>query len=194
MRFIRPSAEILTVTPNAERHIERCGRVSHGSEDKVTDVSYKEFNRRLIRLGHLSVLEHASATFFIVCNRGISHEIVRHRMASYTQESTRYIKYDDLQIIDFPPNPQFRERLERVGRFLEENYKEGLTETTAQYAREILPLATVTRLYMTANFRAWREIIGKRVDKAAHPQIQEIFKQILNQLIQAAPSCFLDMA
>ena len=193
MRIIPPSAVLNTITPDAEQLIERCGRVSHRSEDKITKNSHSAFAKKMVELGHLSVLEHASATFFITCSRGISHELVRHRLASYTQESTRYVTYNELDIVAYHPNPEMMSILQTVGEYLEGVYKEALKHTTPQYARDVLPTCAATRLYMTANFRQWREIIEKRCDKAAHPQIRYIFKQILHTLNKCYPSCFEDL-
>lgn len=99
MKVVRQNVENLSCTPNAMKLIELAGRTCYKSEGKITDNSADAFVRMLLKRGHESVLEHASATFKIICDRGISHEIVRHRIASYSQESTRYVKYGELEVV-----------------------------------------------------------------------------------------------
>jgi thymidylate synthase (FAD) len=95
MRIVQPSFTIERGLNGIEdlKHIERCGRTCYKSEDKITEESALIFVRKIIASGHHSVLEHVSATVRIVCDRGVSHEIVRHRLAAYSQESTRYCNY-----------------------------------------------------------------------------------------------------
>ena len=94
-------SEILTPIDGVQilKHIESCGRVCYKSEHKITDDSYLSFVRNIVKRGHEAVLEHSSLSVKFVCDRGVSHEIVRHRLASYCQESTRYCNYskDDFQ-------------------------------------------------------------------------------------------------
>lgn len=94
MKFIQPSVTLLDITQNALQKIEAAGRTCYKSEDKITDESANSFVEAIMSKNHESVLEHAYASFRIVCDRGISHEIVRHRIASYSQESQRYVGYD----------------------------------------------------------------------------------------------------
>lgn len=95
MKIIEPYVEIVTPIDGAAvvRHIERCGRVCYKSEDRITEDSAERFIRSILRRGHESVLEHYSLTVRFVVDRGVSHEIVRHRIASYSQESSRYCNY-----------------------------------------------------------------------------------------------------
>ena len=95
MKIINPYTEILTPLDGQAilQHIELCGRVCYKSEDKITDTSAAKFVAGIIKRGHEAVLEHFDITVKFVCDRGVSHEIVRHRMASYCQESTRYCNY-----------------------------------------------------------------------------------------------------
>lgn len=94
MKIIKPKVELEFITPNALKFIEKIGRTCYCSFDKITDDSAEKFCKMIQTRNHMSVLEHASATFRITCDRGVTHEIVRHRMASYAQESTRYINYN----------------------------------------------------------------------------------------------------
>lgn len=93
MQIIKPTVELEFITPDAYRVIERAGRTCYKSEDKITEESAEKFCKMIQTRNHMSVLEHASATFRIICDRGVSHEIVRHRIASFSQESTRYCNY-----------------------------------------------------------------------------------------------------
>ena len=93
MEIVKPSAELIWITPNAEQEIERAGRTCYKSEDKITDDSAGAFIRMVMKRGHESVIEHASASFRFICDRGVTHEMVRHRLAAYSQESTRYCNY-----------------------------------------------------------------------------------------------------
>lgn len=103
MRPIKPSVQILSVTPTPLQLIELAGRTCYKSENRISPMSAETFVRSLIRRGHESVLEHASATLRFICDRGVSHELVRHRLASYSQESTRYCDYDDGMTFIIPP-------------------------------------------------------------------------------------------
>src|ERR1035437_2585170 len=105
MIIVKPSATLLSITPNAAALIERAGRVCYKSEDKIGPGTAKKFVEMLKGREHLSVIEHASASILFVCDRGVSHEIVRHRLASYSQESTRYVNYgkaDGITVIEPP--------------------------------------------------------------------------------------------
>lgn len=95
MKIISPSFEILTPLDGQAvlKHIELCGRVCYKSEDKITDTSASTFVASIIKRGHEAVLEHYDITVKFICDRGVSHELVRHRLASYCQESTRYCNY-----------------------------------------------------------------------------------------------------
>ena len=181
MKTVPQSVECLAHTPNPMQLIERAGRICYKSEAKITPSSAEVFIRMILNRGHESVLEHASATFHIVTDRGISHEIVRHRLASYSQESTRYCSYksDDLTFID----PGFKrmdtkEGWERACMAAEEAYKRILQHSTPQWARSVLPNSLKTEIVMTANFREWRHFLRMRGARDAHPQIQDIAKMI----------------
>lgn len=183
MKIINPSVELLSITPDAEQLIERCGRVSHDSEAKITETSARKFIQERIEQGHYSVLEHASATFLIVCNRGVSHELVRHRLASFTQLSTRYCE---------PPGVILPRELEGwASPDLFETYSQLINRGFSRdVARSVLPLCTATRVAVTANFREWRHILGLRTSPKAHPQMREIMEQIREILVAHAPSVF----
>ena len=172
MKIIEPSA-VLIDPVNAEdiyRKLERCGRVSHKSESRGNAES---FVRKIIKLGHESVLEHVSLTFHIICDRAIQNELVRHRHASFTVESTRYVPYKELSFVD----PHMEDAALEL---IEAEYRERLLHgEPPEIAREMLPLCLKSELYMTANLREWRHILKLRTALAAHPQMRQVMNQIL---------------
>lgn len=198
MRIVEPSATLLSVTPGAEQLIERCGRVCYKSEDRITAGSAETFIRRIIDMGHHSVLEHASATILFVCDRGVTHELVRHRLAAYSQESTRYCNYGkdkhDNQIsVIRPPGLEgvAFDRWEQSVFDAEDMYLQLLNlGKTPQIARSVLPNCLKTEIAMTANFREWRHVLTLRTAKAAHPQIREIMFMASSLLKCVAPTVF----
>lgn len=185
MKIVEQSVDCLACTPDAVRLIEAAGRTCYKSEDKITDTSAEQFVRMVLKRGHESVTEHASATFRVVCDRGISHEIVRHRIASFSQESTRYCNYGsrggEIKIVESLGIPEnVIQRRTRIMELVEEEYlleiKEGLAP---QVARDILPTYLKTEIVWTANFREWRHVMRLRTSKAAHPKIRIIAGLIL---------------
>lgn len=195
MKIIEPSVELIDEI-NPEQilaKIERCGRVSHKSNPTGrplhTHGATADFVRKIIKRGHESVLEHVSLTFHIICDRAIQNEIVRHRHAGFTVESTRYVKYDELTVINpFKNDPigdtSFRMFVEAVERI----YRDWIrSNCPPEIARSILPLCLATELYMTANLRQIRHILKLRTAKAAHPQMRFVAGQILNILREKMP-------
>ncbi|MDR0362452.1 MAG: FAD-dependent thymidylate synthase [Planctomycetota bacterium] len=198
------SAELVAWTADADRLIERIARVCYNSEDRMAcdcaDGYCDECRRRrglflggLARRGHESVFEHASATFRIVTDRGITHELVRHRLASYTQSSTRYIKYaDGLPVV----TPVFTNDFER------DRWREAMAAAERQYlamlengvppqnARDVLPTCTATTIFMSANFREWRHVLALRLAAGAHPKIRALSGLLLEKLAPLCPGYF----
>lgn len=159
------------------KNIEIAGRTCYKSESEFTKESGEKFVKKLIKLGHESVLEHGSLTFKIKTNRNITHELVRHRIASYSQESTRYVKYDD---IEFIPENHFKttyadDMLTRA----EEAYVYLIDYGfKPEEARDILPGCVATTIIVTMNMRELRHFLKLRLDKAAHPQMRELASMI----------------
>lgn len=185
MRIGKQKVELLNPQSYEEltEKIEIAGRVCYQSESKGDP---EKFIRMIVMRGHESVLEHGSLTFKVRTNRAIANEIVRHRLASYSQESTRYVKYDD---IEFIPGEKLRDsNLEELLSKAEFAYK-FLTDygLKPEDARDILPNATATSLVMTMNFRELRHFLKLRLDKAAHPQIRELAGMILDILKEKYP-------
>ena len=208
MKIVTPTAELVTNFNGDDvlKLLETCARVSHKSESKGNST---DFIRKIIKLGHESVLEHFSATFHIICDRAIQNELVRHRHASFTVESTRYIKYDELPVIRFQHehvvcydncltcnNKDCEcEDWFSVVKAAEDAYKDLRLPWgfSPQFARAVLPLCLATELYMTANLREWRHILKLRTSKAAHPQMQFIANKILSIFKKKIPVVFEDI-
>lgn len=191
MRIGKQKVELLNPQSYEEltEKIEIAGRVCYQSEPKGDP---EKFIRMIIKRGHESVLEHGSLTFKVRTNRAIANEIVRHRLASYSQESTRYVKYDDIEFIPWI-DPRglkinYLYELENLYADIEFLYK-NLIENNfkPEEARDILPNATATTLVMTMNFRELRHFLKLRLDKAAHPQIRELAGMILEILKEKYP-------
>ena len=174
MKIIKPSVALVDTINPAEIYnkLELCGRVAHQSESKGDP---ENFIRKIITLGHESVLEHVSLTFHIICDRAIQNELVRHRHASFTVESTRYVKYDELTFVGVKGLvwPTYLKQVEK------DYLAAAKKDFTPEQARAILPLCLKSELYMTANLREWRHILKLRTSKAAHPQMRFIAEQIL---------------
>lgn len=172
MKIIEPHAELIDDINAADIYakIERCGRVCYQSQPKGNP---EDFVRMLIKRGHESVLEHVSLTAHIICDRAIQNELVRHRHASFSVESTRYVKYNELALVEPIPAIDFIRATEQ---FYQQLTEDGIKPETA---RSILPLCTKSELYMTANLREWRHILKLRTSKHAHPQMRTIMNQLL---------------
>lgn len=181
MRCVKPSVTLESITPNALKVIESAGRTCYKSEFK-SDADPGTFVRRLIKRGHLSVIEHASASMRIVCDRGISHEIVRHRIASYSQESTRFCNYTKeifgkgITVIK-PVSMSMNEYSYITWMYAmdtaEECYLRMIENgVSPQIARSVLPTCLATELVMTANFREWRYFFSLRCGPEAHPDMR----------------------
>lgn len=205
MKIVNASYRIETPIDGAEilKRIEKAGRTCYKSEDRITAESATAFVRMLIERGHESVLEHESITVRLICDRGISHEIVRHRLASYSQESTRYCNYNGDRFgnqITFI-KPCFLEKITdgyklwKQAMFIaEKEYFELLKwGCTPQEARSVLPNSVKTEVVMTANLREWRHFLKLRTAKAAHPQMRELTVPLLHELQKWIPVIFDDI-
>lgn len=177
--------------------IERIGRVCYKSEDKITNVSADAFIKKIIASGHESVIEHEHITVRFICDRGVSHELVRHRIASYSQESTRYCNYSttknkDLQLIH-PEGLTVAQKERREAHYwnVQSLYEQEISEGIApQIARGILPTSLKTEIVMTANLREWRFVTKIRGATGAHPQMIELMVPLRNELHGLLPLIF----
>lgn len=205
MKIIEPSVELMTIFngDNVLKFIESCGRVCYRSEDNSTPDSAEKFVRMLIKRGHESVLEHFSCTFEIICDRGVMAELTRHRVASFSVESTRYCDYSadkfggELTFINphFETTSDARQAMfENAMADAEENYlrlRNGGTKP--EDARAVLPLSLATTVIMTANLREWRHVLKLRTSGKAHPQMRQVANMILDILKEKLPVVFEDI-
>lgn len=205
MRIVKPEVSLEWITADPLLVIERAGRTCYKSEDRITSDSAKQFVSMIKQRGHESVVEHAVASFRIVCDRGVSHEIVRHRIASFSQASTRYCNYskakfgNEIQVICppglYPENgpgnvPAYAAWVEAM-QTSEACYMEMLAAgCSPQIARSVLPNSLMTELVMTANFREWLHFIDLRTSAAAHPQMREVAAMIEEILVAHVPAIF----
>ena len=192
--------------------IERVGRTCYKSEDKITEFSAEGFVRGLIRRGHEAMIEHGSVTLRFINDRGVSHEEVRHRIASFGQESTRYCNYSkdkfdgEVTYIDIERGMEldakvsqlpYEVKLEIIREWMvacldaERHYMRMLElGATPQIARSVLNNSTKTEICITMNFREWRHFIRLRNDPTAHPQMREVAQQALDMLYKKYPVFF----
>lgn len=185
------------------KRIEECGRVAYKSEKNITTDSAKQFVANLIKRGHESVLEHCSFTVKFICDRGVSHELVRHRLAAYTQESTRYCNYskdgfgNEITVIRppfFTENSKEYKEWENSCLRAEHGYLTLLDMgATPQEARSVLPNSLKTEINMTANLREWRHFFKLRCARDAHPQMREVAIKLLHMCQEKIPIVFDDL-
>lgn len=205
MKIIKASVEVIAFTPDLEKVIEMAGRTCYKSEHKITEESAAEFVAKITSINHESVLEHGAITVKFICDRGVSHELVRHRIASFSQESTRYCNYskdkfgNELTFIEpfFFIHPD-----SGIDNDMYEDWFDACsyTETTylrmiangakAQEARSILPNSLKTEIVVTANPREWKHIFKLRCAEAAHPQMREVMLPLHKIFKEMWPAIF----
>lgn len=201
MKIISPDfAFVDSINGNAIlKKLEVAGRTCYKSENKMTEDSAANFVRNLIKRGHESVLEHVSITVRIITDRGISHEIVRHRLASYSQESTRYCNYKDKEIefvlpYDIDPETKIFDYWKLSCQASETDYKVLIAEGVApQTARSVLPNCLKTELVMTCNLREWRHFFKMRCAPGAHPDMKYLATIMLHDFQEKIPVVFDDI-
>ena len=200
MKIVEPSIELINWTSLGHELIEICGRTCYKSEAQITPISAKAFVKKIIDLGHDSVLEHASATFKIIADRGFTHELVRHRLASYSQESTRFCNYSkdkfgsEISVIK-PLDLTIDQSIwwSNACKHAEANYFEMLRHgCKPEIARSVLPICLKTEIVITANFREWRHILVLRTSMKAHPMMRHVMGMIQKKLIEVSEVCFND--
>ena len=221
MNILRAGFEILT--PISEggidelKHIEKIGRVCYKSEGKITKdgESAKKFVKMLIDRGHEAMIEHSSLSVKFVVDRGVSHELVRHRIASFAQESTRYVNYslekfgNEINVIDIRDGINLDNKMKNMdsdtisaimGEWClamedaEKHYMKMIElGATPQIARSVLPNSTKTEITITTNYREWRNFFKLRVPATAHPQMREVTIPLLKELKNRLPIIFDDI-
>lgn len=211
VEVIKPWAKIEDEFDGMEmlKRIERAGRTCYKSEGKITADSAPAFVKKILGMGHESVIEHEKVTARIVCDRGVTHEIVRQRLASYSQESTRYCDYHkqgEIQVIDpcfWHPNgkdlPTEKQQaclhIWADAMVHAERAYNALRDAGAspQEARSVLPNSLKTEIVWTANLREWRLIFKLRTSKKAHPQMREVMIPMLAEFKSRIPVVFDDI-
>ncbi len=209
MKLIEPSATLIAKTKligdnsleSPMKLIEQAGRTCYKSESKISKDSWKSFVNMIKAKGHESVLEHVSATIRIICDRGVSHEIVRHRIASFSQESTRYCNYSStkksmtfvkpfwysLPDVSSDKIAQFKEAM----LLAEAAYNKLIAlGSTPQEARAVLPNALKTEIVATMNLRSWKHFLELRLSPQAHPDMRIVARLIKDQLMFNFPIVF----
>lgn len=205
MKIIEPSVEILTPIDGKAilKMLEAVGRTCYKSEDKIQEGSAEKFIAGIVKRGHEAVIEYYNITVKFICDRGVTHEIVRHRLASYCQESTRYCNYSsdkfgtEITVI----KPCYLDEGTEGYRMwaglcsLAEAYYFDLLNygCTPQEARAVLPNSLKTELVMTANIREFRHFFKLRCSKAAHPQMREVALMLLKEFKERIPVLFDDI-
>lgn len=221
MRKVKSNYEILTPISKGGikelQHIEKIGRICYKSEDRITDdgESAKKFVAMLIKAGHEAMIEHSSLSVKFTVDRGVSHELCRHRIASFAQESTRYCNYSndkfgtECTYIDLTDGIALDNKMKNMSADIinsvltewvlamedAENHYMKMIElgATPQIARSVLPNSTKTEITITANYREWRNFFKLRVAQAAHPQMREVTIPLLNELKTLLPVIFDDI-
>lgn len=221
MNIMKAEFEILTPISHGGivelKHIEKIGRICYKSEDRITEdgESAKKFVKMLIDRGHEAMIEHSSLSVKFTVDRGVSHELVRHRIASFAQESTRYVNYsldkfgNEINVIHIEKGIALDKKMDSmdantIAAIIDEwemamgdaerHYMKMIDlGATPQIARSVLPSSTKTELIITANYREWRAFFKLRIPAAAHPQMREITIPLLDELKMRLPVIFDDI-
>jgi len=213
MKLIRPSIEFLDMNSKGLSLIEQAGRTCYKSEAKIGEGTDKIFTEKLLNRGHEAMIEFGWLCYKIICDRGVTHEIVRHRLFSFAQESTRYVNYKEG--VNFILPPWIQDKIEEgeypwdrslsqdmsykgshgswfaVMMWAENMYQKLLGDGwTPQQARSVLPNSLKTEIVVGGNFREWRHFFSLRCSKKAHPQMQEVANMILRDVITRVPVVF----
>ena len=205
MKIINPSVILEDKIDGKEllKKIERIGRVCYKSENNIKEESAEKFIANILNRHHESVIEHQSISVRVICDRGVTHEIVRHRIASYSQESTRYCNYsndkfgNELTFIKpcfWNENDEAYKTWKNTMKTIEETYMKMIASgVTPQEARSILPNSIKTEIVITMNLREWRHFFKLRTVPSAHPQMIEVAKMILDLFKENVPLIFDDI-
>lgn len=214
MKLLYPKCNIDTDLSNPKailKDLEKYARVSHKSENNISRNSYKPFIKKIISLGHESILEHKSISVKIIGDRGLTHELVRHRLASYTQESSRFCDYSGGHVSFIIPT--WTENIEPGTFNYFKEYKKPINdderiwlnhmfraetvykdlELEPQFKRGVLPINLKTEIVTTFNLRMWRHVFKERIGKYVHPQINNIMSELLIQFHNIIPIIFDDI-
>ena len=202
VKIVKPSYEILTPINGDEilKLIELAGRTCYKSDNLITPDSAKNFVEKIAQRGHESVIEHYNITVRFICNRGFTHELVRHRLAAYSQESTRYCNYNkdkfgsEITVIkpfeineDTKEYDLWKEAMQNAEKSYMAMIKNG---SKPENARGVLPIDIKTEIVITTNLREWKHIFKLRTSKAAHPSMRELMIPLLKEFKEKIPVIF----
>lgn len=198
MRIVSPSATLVWVTPDPEKVIETHGRIAYRSEGKITGDSHVKFIRMLMRRNHMSVLEHAVASVRMTTDIAIGRELTRHRLSSYTQESTRFCNYsndrfgNEIAFVEPPDLGEDRNEWILSCERAETSYLRMIRNgRKPEIARSVLPMCTAAEIGMTCNFREWLWVLHERyLNPEAHPQMRELMGLVFHTLEPLSPTVF----
>jgi len=212
MKIVKQNHSILNLSSNPLKDIEFAARTCYKSEDKITNDSSERLVKMLQKRGHGAMLEFGDMTVKFVTDRGVTHELVRHRLCSFAQESTRYVNYKEgVQFIQ----PVWMRDLTDYGTIsfdnskitvLESDWMRSMMDTEEAYisliekgwrpeqARSVLPNSLKTEIVVKCNLREWIHIFSLRCSKAAHPQIRELMLPLLEEVTKKVPVLFNKLA
>ena len=205
MKIIEPYFEIMDEVDGRKmlQKIEKIGRVCYKSEELITEDSAETFVRNILKRGHESVIEHEKISVKMVCDRGVTHEIVRHRVASYSQESTRYCNYQKdkfgneltfIKPVFWSEDSEEYAVWKHMMQQCEEQYMHLIRlGASPQEARSILPNSLKTEIVVTMNLRELRHFFRLRTAGAAHPQMREIACMVLEEFRRQIPVVFEEL-
>mgnify|MGYP003307600584 CR=1 FL=1 len=176
------SVVVVNYTPNPVEHVSRIARTCYQSEQPDSYEEHEKLVRRLIDRGHTAMIEFASITFCIITDRGITHELVRHRIASFAQESTRYCNYKNKQMSFIKPKQDLSPAAYRIWKnhmiASEHAYKMMLdVGETPQIARSVLPTSLKAEINFHVNMRSFRNFLGLRTATDAHPMMVDVARR-----------------
>lgn len=202
VKIVKPSYEILTPINGDEilKLIELAGRTCYKSDNLITPDSAKNFVEKIAQRGHESVIEHYNITVRFICNRGFTHELVRHRLAAYSQESTRYCNYNkdkfgsEITVIkpfEINENTKEYDLWKEAMQNAEKSYMAMIENgSKPENARGVLPIDIKTEIVITTNLREWKHIFKLRTSKAAHPSMRELMIPLLKEFKEKIPVIF----
>ncbi len=196
---------LLSHTPDPERVCCAAAKLTHEPEERDFMEMYKNLDREhmervlgvVLRLGHESVVEHASFTFYIEgVSRALTHQLVRHRIASYSQQSQRYVRLKNFSYVTPPrieKDPGLRERFEKTMERLADEYERLLVDVPPEDARYVLPNACTTKIVVTMNARELRHFFRLRLHRTAQWEIRELARRMYEECMRVAPLLFRDI-
>lgn len=205
MKIIEPKIEVEKFDgKKVMKRIERACRTCYRSEGSITEDSYKTLLKNCITRGHESVLEHEKITIRMICDLGVYKDLTRHRIASFSVESTRYCNYgkdkfdNELKFIkpcNIEENSSLYDKWLNSLEIIEKNYLDMSNEgAKADQLRMILPHSIAAEVTMTANIREWKHILALRTTNHAHPAIQQLLIPLLLLFKKEMPEIFEDVS